>query len=96
MLTHKLTGEKHEKQYNLILAAACFTMTGSAALAGDQPDHQQHVAAAEPSVQGDIVKHHDCALCGMNRELFATSRMLITYSDGKTLALCSISASPPN
>lgn len=79
-------------KYRMItfLTAACFTFTGSAALAGDQHDHQQHKVGADSAVPEDIAKHHDCDRCGMNREMFATSRMLITYSDGKTVGTCSM------
>jgi len=31
-----------------------------------------------------------CKLCGMNRETFASSRMLIEYSDGSKIGVCSI------
>jgi copper chaperone NosL len=31
-----------------------------------------------------------CKYCGMNREMFAHSRMLIEYSDGSKIGLCSL------
>jgi nitrous oxide reductase accessory protein NosL len=79
-------------KYRIIsfLTAVCFTLTWSAALAGDQHDHLQHKAAAEASKQEDIAKHHACQSCGMERKAFLSSRMLITYADGKTVATCSI------
>lgn len=38
----------------------------------------------------DIAKHRSCLYCGMDREKFAHSRMLIEYDDGSTTGLCSL------
>jgi copper chaperone NosL len=38
----------------------------------------------------DIQKHPDCQYCGMDRQKFAHSRMLITYDDGLEFGACSI------
>jgi copper chaperone NosL len=38
----------------------------------------------------DIQKHAACSYCGMDRQKFASSRMLITYEDGSTVGTCSI------
>jgi copper chaperone NosL len=38
----------------------------------------------------DIEKHHSCSLCGMDREKFAQSRILIEYDDGTSLGTCSL------
>ncbi|RJR47286.1 MAG: NosL family protein [Deltaproteobacteria bacterium] len=38
----------------------------------------------------DVQKHASCKYCGMDREKFNYSRMLITYNDGSELASCSI------
>jgi len=40
--------------------------------------------------QGDIQKHPSCKYCGMDRQKFAHSRMLVTYDDGSQLGTCSI------
>ena len=40
--------------------------------------------------QGDIQRHPSCKYCGMNRQQFAHSRMLIEYDDGSTVGTCSI------
>jgi copper chaperone NosL len=40
--------------------------------------------------QADIQKHPGCKYCGMNRETFAHSRMLIDYDDGSAVGTCSI------
>ncbi|HEY6011753.1 MAG TPA: nitrous oxide reductase accessory protein NosL [Nitrospirota bacterium] len=37
----------------------------------------------------DIALHKDCKYCGMNRDTYDFSRMLIEYEDGTTAALCS-------
>lgn len=38
----------------------------------------------------DIVKHPACPLCGMNREMFAHSRVYIEYADSSSDGFCSI------
>lgn len=38
----------------------------------------------------DIEKHSSCEYCGMNRSMFAHSRMLIEYTDGRSAATCSL------
>ena len=38
----------------------------------------------------DIKKHPSCKYCGMDREKFAHSRMLIDYTDGTQVGTCSI------
>lgn len=40
--------------------------------------------------QTDITRHADCPLCGMDRDKFAHSRMLIVYDDGSEMGACSI------
>jgi copper chaperone NosL len=38
----------------------------------------------------DIQKHPTCKYCGMDRQKFAHSRMLITYDDGAEFGACSL------
>lgn len=38
----------------------------------------------------DVEQHGVCQLCGMDREKFAHSRMLIEYDDGSSIGLCSL------
>lgn len=40
--------------------------------------------------QQDIDKHAGCKYCGMNRQMFAHSRMLLAYEDGSELGACSL------
>ncbi len=40
--------------------------------------------------QSDIVNHPSCPLCGMDRDKFSFSRMLIVYDDGSETGTCSI------
>jgi copper chaperone NosL len=40
--------------------------------------------------QEDIEKYAACAMCGMDRQQFAQSRILVTYVDGSTVGTCSI------
>jgi len=48
---------------------------------------------AVPGVWGmdnDVKEMPACIHCGMNREMFAHSRMLIEYNDGSKVGLCSL------
>jgi nitrous oxide reductase accessory protein NosL len=38
----------------------------------------------------DVSSHPSCSYCGMDRQQFASSRMLIEYSDGSGSGLCSL------
>ena len=40
--------------------------------------------------QQDIDKHASCKYCGMDRKMFAHSRMLLVYDDGSELGTCSL------
>ena len=42
------------------------------------------------AVDGDIQRIKSCTYCGMDREKFAHSRMLIEYSDGTSVGVCSL------
>ena len=58
-----------------VLALALFFFTGMIVLA---------------QAQEDIQKNLSCKYCGMDREKFAHSRMLIEYDDGAAVGTCSI------
>lgn len=47
-------------------------------------------AGVVPAAMDDITTHQSCKYCGMDREKFGHSRMLIEYDDGSTAAICSI------
>ena len=40
--------------------------------------------------QQDVEKHPNCKYCGMDRKMFAHSRMLLVYEDGSELGACSL------
>ena len=40
--------------------------------------------------QQDVDKHASCKYCGMDRKMFAHSRMLLVYEDGSELGTCSL------
>lgn len=46
--------------------------------------------AAAPVAANDVKTYAECTYCGMNREKFAFSRVLIEYDDGTVMGLCSI------
>lgn len=45
------------------------------------------------SHEPDIAAHSSCKYCGMDREKFAHSRMLIEFDDGSSVATCSLHCS---
>jgi copper chaperone NosL len=51
-------------------------------------------SAAPPGAKGpaaaDVRKCPDCHYCGMNRQSFAYSRMLVRYNDGSAVGTCSL------
>jgi len=82
------------KRLLLLVAVSCVVYIGTA-LAEHKPGHMdghQHGAAvgASESMHADVKKHSACAHCGMDREKFSHSRMLVTYADGASVGVCSI------
>lgn len=74
------------------LVAALFLAAGNVP-ANQMPGHagQGYVAeVVSGSRCADIEKYSTCHHCGMDREKFAHSRILITYSDGSSVGVCSI------
>jgi len=63
------------KEGLLVLVMALFFLTGMFAFA---------------EAQEDIQKYPSCKYCGMNRQQFAHSRILIQYDDATTVGTCSI------
>lgn len=64
-------------------------------LASFGDNHKGHaaMAAGEPvsmAAGDDVRTHAGCKYCGMSREKFAHSRVLIEYDDGTSVGLCSI------
>jgi nitrous oxide reductase accessory protein NosL len=45
---------------------------------------------AAAQAQEDVQKHSSCKYCGMDRQKFAHSRILIDYDDASTVGTCSI------
>lgn len=48
------------------------------------------LAVVAQVVPPDVQKYPDCKYCGMDRQKFASSRMLIEYEDGSGFGSCSI------
>jgi copper chaperone NosL len=42
------------------------------------------------ALENDVKELSACKYCGMNREMFAHSRMLVEYEDGTRVGLCSL------
>jgi len=60
--------------------------------ASGQNMHSKHQVTAKASMSQheDVRKHNFCPHCGMDREKYSHSRILITYSDGFSVGVCSI------
>jgi len=73
-----------------LLAAAL--ATGTTAMAAQHMDgHHESAHGSMPSGgRGDIAEFASCKYCGMDREKFAHSRMLVEYDDGSKMGTCSI------
>jgi nitrous oxide reductase accessory protein NosL len=48
------------------------------------------VSVSASGLDVDIASHKACQYCGMDREKFAHSRMLIEFEDGSSVATCSL------
>lgn len=84
------------KQFLPLSVVVALILTGGTALANQIPAHVGHehtTEAASGSSHADVVKYKACQHCGMDREKFAHSRMLISYSDGSSIGVCSIHCS---
>jgi len=53
-------------------------------------DHDGPMEKSAAVADADTKAFPDCKYCGMNREKFAFSRVLIEYDDGSSMGLCSI------
>lgn len=81
-----------KKHLVALVAAVSLSLGGGSVLAEQQPGQMgghQHAGGAESSY-ADVTAHQACPHCGMDREKFAHSRMLVTYADGSSAGLCSI------
>ena len=70
-------------------------LSGITVLAGHTSGHgmdskQPESVPASASHHADVRKHNACPHCGMYREKFSQSRMLITYSNGFSVGVCSV------
>lgn len=81
------------KQQVLFCGVAVLILNCGIAMAGQMSGHGAHeqmTATAAGTDYADVEKHKGCRHCGMDRGKFAHSRMLITYSDGSVVGVCSI------
>lgn len=49
-----------------------------------------YLSAAAAFAETDIDRHRDCSHCGMDRKAYGYSRMLVEYSDGTQVGICSL------
>ena len=80
----------------MMILIAVSMMTGLYVYAeGDKPAAEskkeaQAQTTSPATVQADIEKHKTCSYCGMDREQYAYSRMLIVNEDGTESGVCCI------
>lgn len=75
----------------VLFAAVSLFLGNSVSLACDCGGQGKNGAApVAESVHGDVQEHRNCFHCGMDREKFSRSRMLVSYADGTSVGTCSI------
>ena len=80
---------------SILFVLVALVLSVASALSGHIPDQKMHskqpvTAKAYTSQHEDVRKHNFCPHCGMDREKYSHSRILITYSDGYSVGVCSI------
>lgn len=81
------------KQLAMFCGVTVLILSCGISMAGQmhsQGGHEQLAEAPVGTSHADVEKHKGCRHCGMDRGKFAHSRMLITYSDGSVVGVCSI------
>lgn len=78
-----------KKGFRILLATLIGVFAYSFSAAMDHSHHGSHMGNSMP-MQEDTKAHSSCKYCGMNREMFSHSRMLIEYEDGTSVGTCSI------
>jgi nitrous oxide reductase accessory protein NosL len=78
----------------ILVVAACLTAVCSGSAAEqelEKPAKCQKCAMERPTPAGQKIEEPaECQNCGMDRRAFATSRVLITFTDGTRRGTCSI------
>lgn len=73
--------EEHRHNHDCRKDCKCMAMNHS--------EHGSHMGQVMSSRE-DIKVHPSCKYCGMDRERFSNSRMLIEYEDGSSTGTCSL------
>ena len=83
-----------KKSIAALFFSLSLTLGMGSALAEYTPEqmksHQHEGGEAVGSMPADVKMHQSCPHCGMDRNKFAHSRILVTYSDGTSAGMCSI------
>ena len=74
----------------VLVAFALSVVAAQSGHASGQHMHVKQLVKASTSQHEDVRKHNFCPHCGMDREKYSHSRILITYSDGFSVGVCSI------
>lgn len=81
------------KLFVVLFALVAVTVSAGSLFAEHKPgqaEGHQKSAGMTVSSHEDVKKYQACPHCGMDREKFAHSRMLIVYSDGSSAGVCSL------
>lgn len=81
------------KYSSIFSVVAAFVMVAGTVSASQMPGNAGPAYVTEVasgSGCADVEEHNTCPHCGMDREKFAHLRMLVTYSDGSSVGVCSI------
>jgi copper chaperone NosL len=70
--------------------AANFKDTMAAVFSGMFDEIRKKQPLTLEKIGDDITAHPQCVYCGMDRKMYAYSRVLLRYSDGSEAALCSV------
>lgn len=79
-----------KKSIAVSFATVCFALTAGVGLADHAPGNDLGTITVVEASHADVKSHNDCLYCGMDREKFSHSRMLVTYADGTSVGTCSI------
>lgn len=79
------------KKLAMVLMALCFAFSARGMATAMEEHGHGHSHAGSVSSHADVKEFPDCLHCGMDREKFSHSRMLVSYADGTKVGTCSIS-----
>jgi copper chaperone NosL len=77
-------------KFALAAALALLAAPGYQALAAEPAGHKGHAHGADAAKTAAVENPAECQVCGMDRNVFAASRVVVSYQDGSSAGTCSI------